>query len=90
MTTSAGQKVTVDDASSTKYKKGSSSISSSAIKKGQHVLVVGTVKFNDHQGHPGHRRNYWDRWIRSFHSGSGDPLPKGCSDHVKAGRSDPS
>jgi len=43
MTTSAGQKVTVDEASSTKYKKGSSSISSSAIKKGQHVLVVGTV-----------------------------------------------
>jgi hypothetical protein len=43
MTTSAGQKVTVDEASSTKYKKGSSSISSSTIKKGQHVLVLGTV-----------------------------------------------
>jgi len=43
MTTSAGQKVTVDEASSTKYKKGSDSISASAIKKGTHVLVIGTV-----------------------------------------------
>ena len=43
MTTSAGQKVTVDEASSTKYKKGSSSIAASAIKKGTHVLVLGTV-----------------------------------------------
>ena len=41
MTTSAGQKVTVDETSSTKYKKGSSSMSASAIKKGDHVL--GTV-----------------------------------------------
>jgi hypothetical protein len=43
MTTSAGQKVTVDEASSTKYEKGSKSISASAIKKGTHVLVLGTV-----------------------------------------------
>jgi hypothetical protein len=43
MTTSAGQKVTVDESSSTKYTKGSSSISASAIKKGTHVLVIGTV-----------------------------------------------
>jgi Domain of unknown function (DUF5666) len=43
MTTSAGQKVTVDEASSTKYKKGSISISASAIKKGNRVLVLGTV-----------------------------------------------
>jgi hypothetical protein len=43
MTTSAGQKVTVNEASSTKYKKGSDSISASAIKKGTHVLVIGTV-----------------------------------------------
>jgi hypothetical protein len=43
MTTSAGQKVTVDESSSTKYKKGSSSIAASAIKKGTHVLVIGTV-----------------------------------------------
>jgi Domain of unknown function (DUF5666) len=43
MTTSAGQKVTIDESSSTKYKRGSSTISSSAIKKGTHVLVLGTV-----------------------------------------------
>jgi hypothetical protein len=43
MTTSAGQKVTVDEASTTKYKKGSNTISASAIKKGTHVLVIGTV-----------------------------------------------
>jgi hypothetical protein len=43
MTTSAGQKVTVDEESSTKYKKGTKSVSKSAIKKGTHVLVLGTV-----------------------------------------------
>jgi membrane-bound inhibitor of C-type lysozyme len=43
MTTSAGQKVTVDETSSTKYKKGSSSISVNDIKKGTHALVLGTV-----------------------------------------------
>ena len=43
MTTSAGQKVTVDESSSTKYKEGSSTIRAGAIKKGTHVLVIGTV-----------------------------------------------
>ena len=43
LTTSAGQKVTVDEASSTKYQKGTSSSSASAIKKGERVLVLGTV-----------------------------------------------
>jgi hypothetical protein len=43
LTTSAGQKVTVDETSSTKYKKGSNSISASVITKGAHVLVIGTV-----------------------------------------------
>jgi hypothetical protein len=41
--TSAGQKVTVKKASSTKYRKGTSSSSASAIKKGVSVLVVGTT-----------------------------------------------
>jgi hypothetical protein len=41
--TSAGQKVTVNKASSTKYRKGTSSTSASAIKKGENVLVLGTV-----------------------------------------------
>jgi hypothetical protein len=43
LTTSAGQKVTINKASATKYLKGTSSISASAIKKGQSVLVLGTV-----------------------------------------------
>jgi len=45
MTTSAGQKVTVDEASATKYQKktSSSSTSKSAVTKGERVLVLGTV-----------------------------------------------
>ncbi|HEY1651622.1 MAG TPA: hypothetical protein VGG09_07040 [Acidimicrobiales bacterium] len=43
LTTSAGQEVTVDLASSTKYEKGSKSTSVSAVKKGAHVLVLGTT-----------------------------------------------
>jgi hypothetical protein len=41
ITTSAGQKVTVNKVSSTKYLKGTSSISASAVKKGQSVLALG-------------------------------------------------
>ncbi len=43
LTTSAGQEVTVDEVSSTKFKKGTSSISASAITKGERVLVLGTT-----------------------------------------------
>jgi Domain of unknown function (DUF5666) len=43
MTTSAGQKVTVNEASSTTYQKGTASTSASAIKTGEPVLVLGTV-----------------------------------------------
>ena len=43
MTTSAGQKVTVDEASSTTYQKGTSPASASAITAGEPVLVLGTV-----------------------------------------------
>jgi hypothetical protein len=43
MTTSAGQKVTVDEASSTAYQKGTSATSASAITAGEPVLVLGTV-----------------------------------------------
>ena len=41
LTTSAGQKVTVNEASSTTYRKGTSSVSASVIRKGQGVLVLG-------------------------------------------------
>src|SRR5438445_1174462 len=43
MSTSAGQKVTVDEASSTIYQKGTSSTSASAMTTGECVLVLGTV-----------------------------------------------
>jgi hypothetical protein len=43
ITTSAGQKVTVKKASSTKYRKGASASSASAVKKGVSVLVLGTT-----------------------------------------------
>jgi hypothetical protein len=41
ITTSAGQKVTIKKASSTKYRRGASASSASAIKKGAGVLVLG-------------------------------------------------
>jgi preprotein translocase subunit YajC len=43
VSTSAGQKVTVKKASSTKYRKGTGSTSASAIAKGKRVLVLGTT-----------------------------------------------
>jgi hypothetical protein len=43
ITTSAGQKVTVDEASATTYQKGTSPASASAITIGGSVLVLGTV-----------------------------------------------
>jgi hypothetical protein len=43
MSTSAGQKVTVDEASSTTYQKGTSSTSASAITTGESVLALGTT-----------------------------------------------
>ncbi len=43
MTTSAGQKVTVNEASSTTYQKGTSSASASVITAGEPVLVLGTT-----------------------------------------------
>jgi hypothetical protein len=41
--TSTGQKVTVKETSSTKYEKGASSASSSAVTKGRTALVLGTT-----------------------------------------------
>jgi hypothetical protein len=43
MSTSAGQEVTVDEASSTTYQKGSSPTSASAVTPGEPVLVLGTT-----------------------------------------------
>ena len=43
LSTAAGQKVTVKKVSSTKYKKGTSPTSASAVKKGKTVLALGTT-----------------------------------------------
>jgi hypothetical protein len=43
LTTPAGQKVTVDEASSTTYQKGTASTSVSAVTTGEDVVVVGTT-----------------------------------------------
>jgi hypothetical protein len=43
LTTSAGQKVTINTASSTTYQRGTSSSSASAITQGESVLVLGTT-----------------------------------------------
>jgi hypothetical protein len=43
MSTSAGQKVTVNEVSSTTYQKGTASISAGAITAGETVLVLGTT-----------------------------------------------
>jgi hypothetical protein len=43
MSTSAGQKVTVNEASSTTYQKGTSSTSASAVTAGVDVLALGTT-----------------------------------------------
>jgi hypothetical protein len=43
ISTSAGQKVTIDEASSTSYQKGTSSTSASVVTTGESVLVLGTT-----------------------------------------------
>jgi hypothetical protein len=43
LSTAGGQEVTVDEASSTTYQKGTSSASASAITTGETVLVLGTT-----------------------------------------------
>jgi hypothetical protein len=43
MKTAAGQEVTIEESSSTKYQNGTSSIAASAITKGEPVLVLGTT-----------------------------------------------
>jgi hypothetical protein len=43
LTTAAGQKVTVDEASATTYQKQTSPASASAVTTGENVLVLGTT-----------------------------------------------
>ena len=87
MSTSAGQKVTVEEASATTYQKGTGSTSASAITTGTPVLVLGTTNGTTITAtqvivQSGERR-------RVRHCLLGRSLPAGCTDHVQAGRSDP-
>jgi hypothetical protein len=50
ISTPAGVKVTVESASSTTYRKGTSSTSASAITRGERVLVLGTVNLASANG----------------------------------------
>ena len=83
LSTSAGQKVTVDEASSTTYQNGASSTSASAITKGEPVLVLGTTSGTTITAtqvivQPP------SSGIFDFLGRKGDPLPARCTDHVKA------
>ena len=55
ISTSAGQRVTVNKASSTTYQNGTNSTSASAITKGESVLVLGTTNGTTITASPGHR-----------------------------------
>jgi hypothetical protein len=88
MTTSAGQKVTVDEAPSTTYQKGTSSTSANAIPTGKPVLVLGTTSGTTITATQVIVQPTGGGFCDFLH-GKGDPLPARCTDHVKAGRSDP-
>jgi hypothetical protein len=90
MTTSTGVKVTVNETSSTKYKKGTSSTSVKAITKGKRVLALGTVsaksftsenEWNKQFGNWGDQRNDHQGHAGNRDTdcdylwGKGDPLP---------------
>ena len=89
ISTSAGQKVTVNKASSTTYQKGTSSTRRVPLQR---------AKASSYLGRPAERRsrparsscNRPRRRIRDFLGGRGGPLPARRTVHVKAGRSDPS
>ena len=88
ITTSAGQKVTVNEASSTTYQNGTSPASASAITTGEPVLVLGTTS--------GTTIAATQVIVQPTGSGSAAssaaevvPFQQRCTDHVKAGRSDP-
>ena len=90
ISTSAGQKVTVNKASSTTYQKGTSSTSASAIAEGENVLVLGTTSGTTITASQVIRATDRRRRICDFHDGRGGPLQARCTVNVKAGRSDPS
>src|ERR1700745_1437555 len=77
MTTSAGQKVTVDEASATTYQKGTSPASASAITAGEPVLVLGTVNSTTITATQVTVQPAGTGESAAFPAGGGVPLPPG-------------
>ena len=90
ISTSAGQKVTINKASSTTYQKGTSSTLGECHYKRRKRPRTRDDQRNDHHGQPGHRATDCQRRICDVLGGRGGPLPARCTVHVEAGRSDPS
>ena len=88
LTTAAGQEVTVDEESSTKYEKGTTSGAKSAIAKGEHVLVLGTVSSTTIRATQVIVQTSGGRSEPST-AATVVPFQKRCCRNVKAGRSDP-
>ena len=88
LSTSAGQQVTVDTAPSTTYQKGSTSTSASAVIPGERVLALGTTSGTTITATQVILQPTGGG-VCDLLVGRGDPLPARCTDHVKAGRSDP-
>ena len=87
MSTSAGQKVTIDETSTTTYEKGTTLHVGKHHYNGRKSPRSGDDQRNDHHGQPGRRGTGWQR-IWNFHRLKGGPLPEGRPDHVKAGGPD--
>ena len=78
MTTSAGQKVTVNEASATTYQNGTSPASASAITTGEPVLVLGTTSSTTITATQVTVRTGWQRRIGGFLGGRVVPFQQGA------------
>ena len=87
LTTSAGQKVTVDEEASTKYLKRDQLDLEERRDQGQARPRTRNHQWNHHQGHPGHRADI--QRIGYFLGRKGDRLPARRTDHVEASRTVP-
>ena len=80
--------MTINEASATKYQKGTSPASASAVTTGETVLVLGTTDNTTITATPGHRAAGRQR-SGADRGGPGRPVPARCRVHVQAGRPDP-
>ena len=88
LSTAAGVKVTVNEASSTIYQNGTSSTSASAITNGESVLVLGTVNTTNGTTIAATQVIVQPTGSDGAAASSAAgvvPFPERCSEHVKAG-----